>query len=270
MSDSPHSDVIAAFRELYVLLDELAAIPGGIVRLPSPETGRHAPDAVNTDAAQTAGYDDSVLSLMWEMPYLDIGEHEMFLELLPSTYPVSYIGPDMDDGYFESCREMLHDEEMPPTALRLMRSEIYGTEFIYDTRTSLMTAWKPIDNPDEVDDYLHVPAAPPCTVLNPIIQKYRTLEYLGTPRGIDFNSSLFAESGGEPPRDWGSGDARRWRAQYDVWAATRRLRDIYIECGWDVKAAEQTDFRREEFLRKRDRHWRDVVQPLIAVEEGIE
>lgn len=38
--------------------------------------------------------------------------------------------------------------------------------------------------------------------------------------------------------------------------------DFYLECGWDVDAVEQTTFRREELVGKRERYWKDVVEPL--------
>lgn len=133
-----------------------------------------------------------------------------------------------------------------------------------------MTSWKPIDNPDEVDDYFHVPAQPPREVLRPIIDKYRRLEYLGTPAGIDHNHALFSESGGQPPEDWNARDRQRWQGQYDIWAAVRKLKEFYLECGWDVEAIEQTRFRRDEFLEKRRTHWEQVVEPLRRIDQEIE
>lgn len=133
-----------------------------------------------------------------------------------------------------------------------------------------MTPWKPIDNPDEVNDYFHVPAEPPHNVLGPIIDKYRNLHYLGTPAGIDHNHALFSESDGHPPVDWGETDRRRWRSQYDVWAAVRKLKEVYLECGWDVNALEQTRFRRDEFLERRATYWEQVVEPLRRMDQEIE
>jgi hypothetical protein len=36
---------------------------------------------------------------------------------------------------------------------------------------------------------------------------------------------------------------------------------IYLDCGWDVNAVEQTNFRRDEFLQKRHDYIKNVVKP---------
>ena len=130
MPTSPHAEIIETLREWYTLLETLAATKPGLARHPP-----HPSEVFNAEAARTAGYADEAVGLLQELPYLDVGDHEMFLELLPSTFPLSYLG-HLDVGYFEACREMQHDEMMPPTAIKLTRSEIYGHVFIYDTATS--------------------------------------------------------------------------------------------------------------------------------------
>lgn len=37
---------------------------------------------------------------------------------------------------------------------------------------------------------------------------------------------------------------------------------MYLECGWDVEAEEQTTFRRDEFLEKRRSYLKDVLGSL--------
>lgn len=130
-----------------------------------------------------------------------------------------------------------------------------------------MVAWEPWENPVDVNDYSHVPALTPREILGPVIGSYRSLKYLATPRGVEFNPEGFVESGGVPPRDWGPEDRKKWQNSYNVWEATQRLRDLFLECGWNVEAGEQTTFRRNEFMEKRDRYWREVVEPLIIIEE---
>ena len=49
---------------------------------------------------------------------------------------------------------------------------------------------------------------------------------------------------------------------YKIWQAEMHLKELYLECGWDVNAVEQSTFRRDEFLDKRRRYLQDVVQPL--------
>lgn len=126
-----------------------------------------------------------------------------------------------------------------------------------------------MENPDEVNDYFYVPAASPRAVLNPLIKDYRSLNYLRGPYYMDFNHELFSESGGKPPKGWRGRDVRRWQASYDVWAAMRRLKDMYLECGWDVDTVEQTHFRRDEFLARRQIFWEDVVEPLLQIEGSV-
>lgn len=105
------------------------------------------------------------------------------MQLLPKTYPVTYLGADRDEGYFRDKREMLKDVEMPPTALRLNWNEVYdsaSSEYSLSSRAELpnaavrwsaqqnvliaclelMVAWEPWENPVDVDDYLHIRAAP--------------------------------------------------------------------------------------------------------------
>lgn len=300
MADNTHhSDLINVLREFYTLLSGLGAIPAEKIQLPDPDKGVHPDGAIDTDAASAAGFAPGTVRLMRALPYLAVDRHEMFFELLPSTFPITYVGADVDEGYFRDLRELLHDAEMPPTAMRLTRSEIYGTEFIYDAATSmlpifvlriwclaffflpsflflpcglviyaeLMTPWKSTDNPDEVDDYSHVAGASPREVLLPVIESYRKLRYLATPRGVDFSPALYADSGGQPPRGWSADERRRWEASYAVWEATQKLRDFYLECGWDVDAVEQGGFRLGEFLAKRETYWREVVEPLLRAEE---
>lgn len=67
---------------------------------------------------------------------------------------------------------------------------------------------------------------------------------LGTPRGVGFDTEFYSESGGRPPWNYRENEAKKWGAGYDVWATTRRIKDIYVDCGWDVKAREQTNFRK--------------------------
>lgn len=138
MDESPHGELISALNELYTLLVSLAAVPDDILlRLPSPDTGVYAPGAINTTAAIAAGYDADTVALMCALPYLDLDTHDYSVELLPSTFPVSYLAPDLDEGTFEWLREMLNDEAMPATALRLTWSEGgHSYVFIYDTVTS--------------------------------------------------------------------------------------------------------------------------------------
>lgn len=74
---------------------------------------------------------------------------------------------------------------------------------------------------------------------------------------MDFSSPLFAD------------DAIKWRAQYDLWQGTRDINDIYLECVWDLESREQSEFRRDELLRKRALYWADVAEPLVQAETDL-
>jgi len=128
--------------------------------------------------------------------------------------------------------------------------------------TELVTPWKHWGDPSDNTDYFHVPALSPREAFQPLINKYRRLESLGTPPFMEFNNDLFPECGRAPPEDWDEGAKVQFRVDYDVWQAKRKLADIYLECGWDVNAVEQSGFRRADFIARREKYWRDVVEPL--------
>lgn len=128
MSMSPHQDLITTLTELYTLLECLAVIPENSLHLPESPTGIHPEHKINTTAAKAAGYDETAIALMYALPYLDVIVHDFSVQLLPSTYVTTYLGADLDEGDFESQREMLDEEMMPPSAIRLTWSEGgYGT-----------------------------------------------------------------------------------------------------------------------------------------------
>ncbi|KAI0203377.1 hypothetical protein F4808DRAFT_418502 [Astrocystis sublimbata] len=265
-----HGDLITTLRSFYILLADLGITSTEHIILPNPQTGTHSEHVFNAAAAREAGYTPDAVAVLSALPYLDTDVYDMSFELLPSTYPSTYLGDDADEGYFRDAREMLNEVQMPPTAIRLTRSEIYGTVFIYDVESKLATAWKPFDNPQDVDDYSHAPApSPPSECLAPMTHGYRQLRYLATPKGTDFSSPLFADSGGEPPSEWSQREKTIWRASYAVWEATQKLRDFYLESGWDVNSVVQTGFDREGFMARRDEYWRRVVMPLMEAEEEV-
>lgn len=129
-----------------------------------------------------------------------------------------------------------------------------------------MVAWEPHDNPMDVYDYFHVPAASPRDILGPVIKDYRSLKYLATPRGTNFEAEEYGDSGGVPPQDWPERDQRKWLKEYRIWKASQKLRDLMLECGWNTESVDQSAFRRNEYMEKRDRYWAEVVQPLIDAE----
>lgn len=79
---------------------------------------------------------------------------------------------------------------------------------------------------------------------------------------MEFNDDLFLECGRTAPEDWENRAKVQFQAGYDVWQAKRELADIYLECGWDVNADEQSGFQRAKFVIKREDYRRNVVEPL--------
>jgi hypothetical protein len=102
-----------------------------------------------------------------------------------------------------------------------------------------------------------------------MINNFRRLHYLGLPPSIDHNNSPYPEYGRSLP-DWIDWDLPTYQANYDVWEATRKLVDIYLDCGWDVNSVEQQEFRRGEFVARRERHLEDVIKLLQDIADGIE
>lgn len=318
-----HAELIDALTELYTLLDTLGAVPPAISDS-NPNSGSdpdsappnvnvclppHPAGSINAEAAAAAGFAPEAVSLMSALPFL-AGDHAYNhgsgCELMPSTYALSYLGEDLDEGDFEWRRELLSDALMPPTALKLTKSDVYGVEWGYDVRTSefclacrqgrgnsrlllrsliltshhqgLLTPWEPFDHGlYDTSDCSHVAALPPRQVVGPLIDRYRRLDYLATPSGqVGFSSPLFADAPldpvtgeAQPPKDWDPVDAIKWRAQYAVWRATRGIKDLYLKSGWDVERREQRDFRRDDFLRKRAVYWAEAVEPLVQAEAEL-
>jgi hypothetical protein len=138
MQLSNHTEIITVLTELYTLLDTLAAISANLVRLPPTSTGAHPPSIFNASGARAAGFSSEAVTVLFALPCLDVGRHEIMLGLQPSTYPLSYLGADLDEVYFSTWREMLDNEEpMPPSAIQLTWEEGgHGMVYIYDTETS--------------------------------------------------------------------------------------------------------------------------------------
>ncbi|TRX88915.1 hypothetical protein FHL15_010143 [Xylaria flabelliformis] len=274
-----HEDLCYALEELYGLLVSLEAIPMERFLL-YVVTDR---DDFNVAAALAAGYTPEAVNLMRVLPYLKM-EDNKFLPLLPHTFPINHPGADKDEEYFRAQRRLLTGEEMAPTAIRLTRSEVYGTEYIYDTATSefppstriiitvyhpltpitleLLTLWR--NDPTATNGYPHVMGLTLQGSLGLVIRDYRELRYLATPWHVDFSPATYANSGGTPPQGFNARQSFHWLSSYDVWEATQRLRNMYLEHGWDIHARDQHNFDFDEFLDERDAYMRDVIMPLLA------
>lgn len=61
-----------------------------------------------------------------------------------------------------------------------------------------------------------------------------------------------------------------YEAEAKSWKAMGGLADLYLQCGWDVNAVAQTQFRSSEFLDMRAEYVREVLQPLEGTHERLE
>ncbi|KAK4891595.1 hypothetical protein LTR27_009764 [Elasticomyces elasticus] len=277
MVTSNHNELITVLTELYTLLVSLAAISDTQLFLPSPETGLHAPGDINTTSALAAGYDAETVALMCALPYVgEIGQqgYASDIELLSNAYTLNYLGADRDVMGFKGDREMLDDgktiEVMPSRALAITWSEGRdGLEFIYDLNTRLVTPWRPFDTPVGVNNYFGIPAISPREAFGPIVEDYRKLKHIGTGDLMDWDDEETYMSGGIAPVGQGytARDALWYGARYREYIAVHGLKDLYLECGWDVDAVNQTRFRRAEFVEKRQKYWEDVVEVVIKQNE---
>lgn len=141
-----HAALVDALTELYTLVYTLGAFPavesdsdavlpnaGNNVYLPP-----HPAGLINAEAAAAAGFAAEAISLMSELPFLadeHAYNHGSGCQLMPSTYALSYLGEDLDEGDFQARREMLDDNLMPSTAVKLTQSDVYGVEWAYDVGT---------------------------------------------------------------------------------------------------------------------------------------
>lgn len=129
-----HGELIEVLAELFTLLDALFTIEPGSVSLPLPNTGCHAPEAINTTAAIAAGYSADAVKLMYSLPYLWDWE----FELRHDTHPIPY-DRIMDEDGFREERIMLYEDDnlMSPSAVQITRGQsLYGVYHIYDTEKS--------------------------------------------------------------------------------------------------------------------------------------
>jgi hypothetical protein len=134
MQLSSHGELIAVMAELWTLLNTLAIVEPGALRLPSSDTGIHPKSTFHADAALAAGFHPKAVAVMSALPYLHTDDWDPF-ELEGSTFPMSYLHSGEDD--FADSRKMFsHDNIMPPSAFRLTWQDVNGWDYIYDVEKS--------------------------------------------------------------------------------------------------------------------------------------
>ena len=113
----------------------------------------------------------------------------------------------------------------------------------------------------------YVPSMSPREALQPLINKFRALDYINRPPWASTEHELVYEESAFPPPERAdfrdeSGFESQVRAR-DEFLAKRHLKDLYLECGWDVNAVEQTAFRRDEFLEKREQYLNTIYKDRL-------
>lgn len=111
----------------------------------------------------------------------------------------------------------------------------------------------------------------PREALQPLLNKFRSLDYINRPpwAGTD-HESVYEEWAFPPPVRTDIRDDHAFENQVrarDKFLAKRQLKDLYLECGWDVNAILQPEFRRDEFLEKRRRHLDTIYVHLLEESE---
>lgn len=109
----------------------------------------------------------------------------------------------------------------------------------------------------------HIASMSPRESLQPLINKFRRLDYLNRPPWAGGEHELILEESSYTPpvrstlshplcgrfddEECFRGSEKRYQDILHM----RHLKVMYLECGWDVDAVVQTAFRRDEFLEKR-------------------
>lgn len=114
------------------------------------------------------------------------------------------------------------------------------------------------------DVYFEAPPLSPRQAFQPLIDSFRNLNWLVT----ETSGSLHTDwPWTKFPQDWPESHRKEYETDHDVWKAVRGLADIYIGCGWDVSALDQSAFRREEFIERRMQYVETVVAPLEEIHQ---
>jgi hypothetical protein len=128
----------------------------------------------------------------------------------------------------------------------------------------LMFPWTPImdgpvddDERDMTANYFHanIPSKSPREALQPLIDKYRGLQYIIKPPRGGIGHELYLEESNYLKPYEGPEDRREESEASDreILSVLRRLKDLYLWCGWNVNAVEQVSFRRDEFIEEREK-----------------
>jgi hypothetical protein len=120
----------------------------------------------------------------------------------------------------------------------------------------------------------YIPSTSPREALQPLINKFRSLDYINVPSWAGMDHQLVYEEWAFPPpvrTDFSDDEDFQSQARArDEFLAKRQLKDLYLECGWDVNAVAQTAFRCDEFLEKRRQHLDTIYRDRLEGNERLQ
>lgn len=112
--------------------------------------------------------------------------------------------------------------------------------------------WTPQDEPEDVE-YYDVPAKPSREAFQPLIDKFRKLQYISRPSNAkEAEYQLVTDEWDISVPDDAPHRARELTEElHRKWQHSRGLEQIYLQCGWRPDQVDQSAFRRDEFIEKR-------------------
>lgn len=130
-----------------------------------------------------------------------------------------------------------------------------------------MTEWQSFDEPVDISGYAHLPARLPSEVLSSWIQPYRSLEKLITPSQTLWDKWFLTEP--DPPSHYSESEGIYVQCRRELDIALWKIKDMYLECGWDITSKEQETFDKDAFITMRQAYMEDVIAPLEAQHDEI-
>lgn len=311
---SSHHPLISALTTFYNLLVDLRYIPASNLVHP-PQSRRYPITSINRNAARDNGFSDAAIELAYQIPYITDEDYKIHYETHPLCYlthvpdALEY-GEELKDEPEESLTsqgefawEFARD---PPwqerddlwigrDVLVLTQGALYGTELIYDlsnrkspyflsvacnlaiTKSCIesITEWQHFEHQGEWWD---LPAYPMSSPQNPIYNWIRASLAL---QNIPFDGDIILphepQRYGYPWHNPTEEELQQWQQRVESGRRERTIRDVYIQCGWNVNTAENLDeeipiweaieqarqragkdFRGDEFEQRRE-EWKDRV-----------
>jgi hypothetical protein len=113
------------------------------------------------------------------------------------------------------------------------------------------------DERDMTANYFHanILSKSPREALQPLIDKYRGLQYIIEPPSESTEHELYREEFEYLRPYEGPEDRREESESIDskTLSRLRYLKDLYLWCGWNLNTVEQAAFRRDEFIERREK-----------------